>query len=328
MSAADDVATALRRAWPEAENRRVVRRALAVVLTAAAAAGCGGRTTTTAHTTPIALAGPGRVVALGNGRSLYVDCVGAGSPTVVLEAGLGGDVHNWSAVQPQLGRITRTCSYDRAGVGSSVGVPGVHDARVEIDDLQRLLEHARVAPPYVLVGHSYGGLLARLFARAHPREVAGIVLVDAMGRAQTRRELRIWPRSQARALRHFVATRVRDGVDLAAGEALAARVTSLDDKPLAVVTAGTHAAEWGRVPSRLGRALDRQWTTMQDELAALSSDHVHVVALRSDHFVQGLDGQPRVVVQAVGAVVRAAREHAHLPPCAQLFAGRDVRCRL
>jgi pimeloyl-ACP methyl ester carboxylesterase len=318
---------ALRPARHEAQNRRVARRMLAVVLTAAVAAGCGGHPTTSTHTTAIALAGPGRLVALGNGRSLYVDCVGAGSPTVVLEAGLGGDVHNWSAVQPQLGRITRTCSYDRAGVGSSVGVPGVHDARVEIDDLQRLLEHARLAPPYVLVGHSYGGLLARLFARAHAREVAGIVLVDAMGRAQTRRELGIWPRSQARALRHVVATRVRDGVDLAAGEALATRVTGLDDTPLAVVTAGTHAAEWGRVPARLGHALDRQWTTMQDELAALSNDHVHVVALRSDHFVQGPRGQPLVVVRAVAAVVRAARDHAHLPPCVRLFAGPGVRCR-
>jgi pimeloyl-ACP methyl ester carboxylesterase len=179
----------------------------------------------------------------------------------------------------------------------------------------------------VLVGHSYGGLLARLFVRAHATEVAGIVLVDAMGRDQTRRELRIWPRSQAARLRRAVATPVRDGVDLAAGEALASRVTSLDGVPLAVVTAGTHAAEWGRVPARLRRALDRQWATMQDELAALSDDHVHVVAERSDHFVQGPDGQPLVVIRAVQAVVLAAREHAHLPPCGQLFGGPDVRCR-
>jgi hypothetical protein len=125
----------------------------------------------------------------------------------------------------------------------------------------------------------------------------------------------------------LVATPVRDGVDLASGEAIASRVTSLDNTPLAVVTAGTHRAEWGHAPARLRRALDRQWSTMQDELAALSDDHIHVVALRSDHSVQGPEGQPRVVIRAVQAVVRAAREHAHLPSCTRLFKSPDVRCR-
>jgi hypothetical protein len=66
---------------------------------------------------------------------------------------------------------------------------------------------------------------------------------------------------------------------------------------------------------------------MQDELAALSSNHLHVVALRSDHFVQRFDGQPDVVIRAVQAVVRAARHHTRLPPCGQLFSGAGVRCR-
>jgi pimeloyl-ACP methyl ester carboxylesterase len=201
----------------------------------------------------------------------------------------------------------------------------VHDARDELDDLGRLLDHAHIAPPYVLVGHSYGGLLARLFAHAHPDQTAGIVLVDAMGRDQTRRVLAIWPRSQAKALRRQQATPVRDGVDLAAGEALAARVSSLGDTPLAVVTGGHQ--RWEHIGPSLTQALSRQWATMQDELAALSSDHLHVAALRSGHFVQRSDGQPGVVVRAVHAVVRAARDHTRLPPCGRLFTGSDVRCR-
>lgn len=72
---------------------------------------------------------------------------------------------------------------------------------------------------------------------------------------------------------------------------------------------------------------ERLWTTMQDELAALSSDHVHVVALRSDHFVERLDGQPGVVIRATAAVVNAARRHTHLPRCRHLFAGPGVLCR-
>jgi hypothetical protein len=76
--------------------------------------------------------------------------------------------------------------------------------------------------------------------------------------------------------------------------------------PLAVITAGRHEADWARAPRGLVHGFERLWTTMQDELAALSSDHVHVVALRSDHFVQRLDGQPGVVIRATDAVVNTA----------------------
>jgi pimeloyl-ACP methyl ester carboxylesterase len=307
---------------------------LVLLMASVLAVGCGAHdhnrpraaTTTAPRAVPVII-GSGGLVKIGAGRTLFLDCVGRGTPTVVLEAGFGGDSFNWHDVQPQLGRVTRTCAYDRAGLGNSVALPGVHDARDEIDDLQHLLDGARLDPPYVLVGHSYGGLLARLFADAHPKKIAGVVLVDAMTRDQTRRQLAIWPRSQARKLRRQVATRVRDGVDLAAGEALAGRIRSLGDTRLAVITAGRHDAEWGTVPRKLARALDRQWATMQDELAALSSDHLHVVALRSDHFVQGIDGQPRVVVATVRALVRSAREGRPLPPCRRLFNGADVACR-
>jgi pimeloyl-ACP methyl ester carboxylesterase len=180
----------------------------------------------------------------------------------------------------------------------------------------------------VLVGHSYGGLLVRVFAHAHPGETAGVVLVDAMGREQTRRQLDVWPRSVAPALRHQFATPVDAGIDMPAGEALAARVRSLGSVPLAVITAATHAEEWGSLPASLGRAFDRLWVPMQDELAALSSNHVHVIALRSDHFVQRSGGQPGVVERAVRAVVQAARARAPLPACPQLFHGPDVRCRM
>ena len=307
---------------------------LAALVASALVVGCGGHeqkgqraaTAKTARAVPV-IVGPGRLVGIGAGRSLFLECVGSGTPTVVLEAGFGGDSFSWQEVQRRLGRTTRTCAYDRAGLGNSVALPGVHDARNEISDLQRLLQSAHLDPPYVLVGHSYGGLLVRLFARAHPAEVGGAVLVDAMGRDQTRRQLALWPRSELAALRRDVARPVRDGVDLAAGEALAAHVRSLGDIPLAVITAGTHDNEWGRAPVRLAQALDRQWQTMQDELAALSSDHVHVVARRSDHFVQGIDGQPRVVIDAVDAVVDATRNRTALPPCTQLYSGPEVRCR-
>ena len=164
------------------------------IAAAALAAGCGGET---AKPEPVEGLAGSIVEVDGNGRYLYFECVGRGSPTVVLEAGFGGGPRDWRDVQPQLGRSTRTCSYARAGLSPSAEIPGVHDAGDEIDDLERLLDRADIDPPYVLVGHSYGGLLARLFAHDHQDDVAGVVLVDASHSEQQERFLAIVPRTPA-----------------------------------------------------------------------------------------------------------------------------------
>jgi pimeloyl-ACP methyl ester carboxylesterase len=233
-----------------------------VILAAIVAVGCGGQkkaqrgsTGKTPRAVPITEA-PGRLVEIGGGRSLYPSCVGSGSPTVVLEAGFGTDTFAWRDVQPEIGRSTRTCAYDRAGAGNSVAPPGVRDARDEVADLRRLLGRARIDPPYVLAGHSYGGVLARVYAHLYPTETAGLVLIDTMGRDGRRRQLAIWPKSQAPEIRDQLASTVMGGVDLAAGEALASRVRTLGDMPLAVITAGRQD-NFPRTPARLGRALKR-----------------------------------------------------------------------
>jgi pimeloyl-ACP methyl ester carboxylesterase len=306
-------------------------RLCVVVLLAVLAAACGGdepepqRPRPAPEITGAGVTGSGELVDVG-GRRLYVECIGSGTPTVVLEAGFGGRSANWSAVMPAIGRTTRVCAYDRAGAGSSVAMPGVHDAGDEIRDLERLLDRARIEPPYVLVGHSYGGLLTRLFARAHRGETAGIVLVDSMGIDTTRRQLAVWPKSMARDLRREWATPVVDGVDLRAGEALDRSIRSLGDTPLVVITAARHEEGLPPLPSLLRRRLESKWRQLQVELAALSTDHAHVVGLRSDHFVQRADQQPLVIVRAVDAVVRAHRDDAALPPCARLFGGAGVHC--
>ena len=166
----------------------MVDRRLTIVAVMAAlfvAVGCGGEASKDrADPRPAAtLAGvdSGELVDVG-GRQLYVECVGSGTPTVLLEAGFGRDSQDWTDVLQELGKTTRTCAYDRAGIGVSEPIAGVHDAGDEIRDLERLLDRGRIEPPYVLVGHSYGGLLARLFARAHPDQTGGVVLVDSVGR--------------------------------------------------------------------------------------------------------------------------------------------------
>jgi pimeloyl-ACP methyl ester carboxylesterase len=317
---------------PASDDNRLVRRwVVAVVLVVVFAAGCGGhgdksapRAAAKAHRPNPVILGPGKPVDIGGGRSLYLYCLGSGSPTVVLFAGGGGSTDNWSAVQPQLGHTTRVCAYDRAGSGYSPPNPRAHDAGDEIDDLQRLLDHAHLAPPYVLVGHSYGGLVARLFAHVHPREAAGVVLVDAMGRSQDRRFWRLW-RAQPSRVRRAVPNPLEVGADQLASEALADRITTLGNTPLAVITRGRPDTGEGPLPARLVGPVQRLWLQMQDELASLSSDQVHVVALRSGHFVQA--GQPLVVIRAVRTVVHAARTNTPLPPCPRLFPGSGVRCR-
>ncbi len=123
---------------------------------------------------------PGQLVDVG-GYRLHIQCVGVGSPTVVLDAGLGGSSLDWSLVQPELGRTTRVCAYDRAGMGWSDPGPQPRTPRQIADELHTLLTNAGIAGPYVLVGHSLGGKNVRLFALAHPEQVVGMVLVDARG---------------------------------------------------------------------------------------------------------------------------------------------------
>jgi hypothetical protein len=154
-----------------------------------------------------------------------------------------------------------------------------------------------------------------------------VVLVDAEGRDMGRRLRAAWPKSLAPKLRRaWVERTVRDGVALWASAALASGIRSLRDEPLIVITAA-HERElplFRALPPELYRRWNRAWRAMQTELAKLSSDHAHVVALRSDHFIQ--DDQPLVVIQAIRAVVRAVRDHAQLPPCEHMFTGPDVRC--
>jgi pimeloyl-ACP methyl ester carboxylesterase len=114
------------------------------------------------------------------GRKLHLLCMGRGSPTVLLEAGMGDFSAAWMPVQRRMATNTRVCSYDRAGLGDSdqpTQKPVTSNAYVR--DLHALLATAKIVPPYVLVGHSMGGILVRLYAKAHPAEVLGMVLVDS-----------------------------------------------------------------------------------------------------------------------------------------------------
>ena len=120
----------------------------------------------------------GRLFDVG-GYKMHIDCTGEGSPTVILESGLGDSYISWRRVQPRIAKFTRVCSYDRAGLGYSESSSQPRTSKVIAGELHALLRAAGVAPPYVLVGHSMGGYDVRLYASLYRNEVAGMVLVDA-----------------------------------------------------------------------------------------------------------------------------------------------------
>jgi len=120
---------------------------------------------------------PGQLVDVGT-HHLHLRCGGAGSPSVVFDAALGASSLSWSLVQPGVERVTRACSYDRAGFGWSEAGPLPRTAARLADELHELLWRAAVPPPYLFVGHSFGGLVVRLLAARHPKNVAGLILLE------------------------------------------------------------------------------------------------------------------------------------------------------
>ena len=121
---------------------------------------------------------PGVLVGVGGGRRLHLICRGSGAPAVIFEASGLGTYRDWERVLPEVARVTRACAYDRAGLGWSDAGPLPRDARRLGDDLAALIARAPIEGPLVLVGHSAGGLVVRLYAQEHPDLVKGLVLVD------------------------------------------------------------------------------------------------------------------------------------------------------
>ena len=122
----------------------------------------------------------GRRVRIGNGQWLYLCERGTGGPTIVFEAGIGATSLNWYGLQQDLAGIARTVAYDRGGLGWSARWCTERTPSNVARELHEMLQAARIAPPYLMVGHSFGGLAVRQFAAEYPDEVSGVVLVDPM----------------------------------------------------------------------------------------------------------------------------------------------------
>jgi len=253
------------------------------------------------------------------GRQLFLRCTGHGSPTVVLEGGLTSD---WYELQNQLSGFTRVCSYDRPGGPGSRSDPAPipRTARDFVADLHALLAAARVPGPYVLAGHSNSGLFAQLYASTHPRQVAGLVLIDAVHPAYHRRQLALLkpllPPEVWEALRQEAITpppRLVDpeGIDIWTSERqtrVALRRAPLRPMPLVVLA---HGRPESSPPGWPGEEVERLWQQLQRELAQLVPGGRLVVATESGHNIQ--DDQPELVLDAIGDVVLAVRAGDPIP---------------
>jgi pimeloyl-ACP methyl ester carboxylesterase len=122
---------------------------------------------------------PGQLVDVG-GYKMHIHCTGQGSPTIILAAGTADFSVTWAYVQPEIAKLTRVCSYDRAGVGWSEPSPHPRTANKTVEELHTLLVNAKVQGPYVLVGHSLGGMHMRVVAHNYPDEVVGLIQVDSL----------------------------------------------------------------------------------------------------------------------------------------------------
>ena len=268
---------------------------------------------------------PGRLIDVG-GYRMHLNCTGAGGPTVVLEYGLEGSYFDWYRVQPEIAKYTRVCSYDRAGYGWSDASPRPRIPSVMAEELRTLLHAAGEKPPYIVVGHSYGVLVAEMFAYKFPQDTAGVVLADGFVPRSAPwfplsyklwlrfmqwteplglPRLRGWcaegpPEMKAESEAAYCRARVyaayyQEHAQLAQGGAEVRALTSLGDMPLIVIS---------RDPSlNHNPAEENGHMADQEAMEKLSSNGRLVIAKRSGHDVPGM--RPDVIVDAIRSLAEA-----------------------
>jgi pimeloyl-ACP methyl ester carboxylesterase len=292
---------------------------------------------------------PGEMVAVsGHGMQLYCAGKARGGPTVVMDSGLGGGLLDWQTVQPKVAKFARVCSYDRSGLGWSESGPKPRTSPQIVEELHALLENGGVDGPYGLVGHSFGGANAQLYAAEYPDEVAGMVLVDsALDVRVLEKDLRdklagaapspltlkvVAPLGIARLLsggsgdggppegleeernalysgtRHLYAVADESATVNESVAEATDAAPSLGDKPLIVLSAG--ARQYPGFTKGQAKRMDERANKFEAGLPDLSENSKLVVAKNSAHYIQF--DRPELVVDAIRRVVDAAQDGSRL----------------
>jgi pimeloyl-ACP methyl ester carboxylesterase len=246
------------------------------------------------------------------GYRLFIECRGKGSPTVVLDAGLGGSGANWLDVQRRASKTTRVCSYDRAGRFRSDRRPG-DSATTDllIRELHSLLAKSGVPPPYVLGGHSIGGLTMRYFTLRFREEVVALVMVDSSYEAQF-------------TLGSPVVSSRGETMDVGVASQELLQTSDLGSRPLIVLEHGIPFGPDDLGGERPSPDIEIVWRAFQKRIAQMSTNSRLVIAKRATHGIPR--DQPKIVAEAIRQVTVAARRNAKLPPCTTAFPRLGGRC--
>ena len=233
------------------------------------------------------------------GHRIQLDCRGNGSPTVVMDSGLNMTMDSWGRVPSDVAGFTRVCTYNRAGLGFSDAEPRPRTSKAIVSELDELLVNAGITGPYVLVGHSFGGINVRLYASQHPDKVVGMVLVDSSHEDQSQRLAALMSGVEKEEYLDSQGGGNHEGIDLLASAEELRGAAPIHAMPLLVLTAGR------RVQQDTAEA--QVIAQVQADLAKLVPNGKQIIADNSWHFIQ-LD-RPFLVTDSIFQVVRAAREH-------------------
>ena len=236
-----------------------------------------------------------------SGHNLNMLVGGEGAPTVVFEAGFGAGLTSWSIVQSNIAKFARTVSYDRAGIAQSEAGPKPRAAKQIARELHTALQNAGIGPPYVLVGHSFGGIYVRVFADMYPKEVTGMVLIDP-----SQETFDDWTRMHKEAQRTDLDEQIAKGSQGVRDESAEVN-TSYQQARAAKVPAGVlvillTAMKDDTMPA----AVRKVWVEKHDEWITKVAGGIHIKVENSGHFIQG--EQPQVVIDAIRQVLAQGKK--------------------
>jgi hypothetical protein len=239
------------------------------------------------------------------GYSLYADIRGEGSPTVIFESGGGDESDAWKLVQPEIAKITRTLSYDRAGLGKSDRSPLPRTSREQVRELRALLDKAEVKPPYIFVANSYGAFISSIFANTYPDLVAGVVFVDGTNEKLPEYVFENVP--FLKLLLYKLVTRGKPDGSLnefhKSGQEVkeAEKSDGLRNTPVVVLSSDVNitAKQFANSPFR-GAA--SHWMSWQKQLAAQSNKSKQYMIYGSGHMIH--KERPKVVISAIERLLK------------------------